>query len=174
MELSTAIDLIKTAFAGAASHQAWVDLGSGNGLFTRALGEVIPAGGSITAIDKDSAILKSIEWTRKEIALIRNVGDFTSASFALPPADGILMANALHFASNQVALLTSLRKNLKADGKFILIEYDMDTPNAWVPYPLSFETLKRTASAAGFRAVKKIGETRSAYNRAMIYAALLQ
>jgi trans-aconitate methyltransferase len=174
MELSTAIDLIKTAFDGTESHQIWVDLGSGNGLFTRALGEVIPARSTITAIDKDSAVLKSIEWTQKDITLIRNVGDFTSASFALPAADGILMANALHFASNQVALLTSLRKNLNADGKFILIEYDMDTPNAWVPYPLSFETLKGIASAAGFESVKKIGETKSAYNRAMIYAALLQ
>src|SRR5687767_15021458 len=129
MELSVAMRLIEAAFSSTSAPQAWVDLGSGSGLFSQALAGLLPAGSTITAIDKDAAALKSMDWPEKNIALIRTVGDFTNASFALPLVDGILMANALHFAKTHIALLTSLRKSLKPGGKFILIEYNMDTPN---------------------------------------------
>ncbi|WP_339814654.1 class I SAM-dependent methyltransferase [uncultured Imperialibacter sp.] len=52
MELSTAIKLIENGVSNAGDAQSWLDLGAGNGLFTRALAAVLPSGSVVTAIEK--------------------------------------------------------------------------------------------------------------------------
>jgi hypothetical protein len=39
---------------------------------------------------------------------------------------------------------------LKPGGIFLLVEYNADSGNMWVPYPLSFETWRGLAPRAGF------------------------
>ena len=49
------------------------------------------------------------------------------------------------------------RDYLKPEGRLIVVEYDADVGNRWVPYPLSFAALGPVAQAAGFSEPARIG-----------------
>ena len=72
------------------------------------------------------------------------LADYTTGVSWLAPLDGLLMANSLHFASSRDAALAALLPALRPDGHFVLVEYDVDRGNAWVPYPISWETWSPT------------------------------
>jgi SAM-dependent methyltransferase len=61
-----------------------------------------------------------------------------------------VMANALHFFRDKQAVIRHVRSFLKPDGRFILVEYNVDRGNLWVPYPLSYPTWEKLASQCGF------------------------
>ena len=170
MEVHTATALIQKGIGNHAS-QTWIDLGSGSGLFTKALAGILPQRSSVLAIDKDSGALENIPPTVNGIAVRTLQADFTR-TLSLEPLDGILMANALHFVHNQDAFVKQLLIHLKKIGRILLVEYDTDLSNPWVPYPLSFRTL-RSRFTHLFSAIEKIGETPSAFGRASIYGAVL-
>ena len=71
---------------------------------------------------------------------------------SLPPLDGILMANSLHFHGDACALLLHTARWLKPGGLLILVEYDIETPNPWVPHPLPWVRFPAAAECAGFTA----------------------
>lgn len=92
----------------------------------------------------------------------------------VPILDGILMANSLHYVQDQVACIQQLKTYLrKRTGVIILIEYDTDIVNEWVPYPLSFARAQTIFGDAGFSKIEKIGERPSIYRKDSIYAALI-
>jgi SAM-dependent methyltransferase len=102
------------------------------------------------------------------------VSDFTRAwPFALV-LDGILMANSLHFVESQREFLSRCGASLAPPGRFLIVEYDTDTANPWVPHPVSLASLSRLAGEVGFRRVQKLGSRRSRYQRAPMYAALCE
>jgi ubiquinone/menaquinone biosynthesis C-methylase UbiE len=173
MELSVAVQLIKEGVSTSDVPQTWADIGAGTGLFTRALSGLLSPGSNLIAIDRDHGALDSIQLSRKDIHLRKSVLDFVTMPLELPPMDGVLLANALHFSPNKIELLKSIGLTLKSSGRIILIEYDTDAANQWVPYPVSLKSLATLAAAAGFQSVKKISETSSVYGRAMIYSALI-
>ena len=81
---------------------------------------------------------------------------------------GILMANSLHYVSDQHAFLTRLKTNA-----LILIEYDIDIPVArWVPYPLSFSKATTLLKSAHWPRIEKLGTHPSAFGQSELYAAL--
>ena len=47
-------------------------------------------------------------------------------------------------------LLRHVRSFLKLNGALLLVEYNVDSGNPWVPYPLSFEAFRELAPRAGF------------------------
>ena len=47
-----------------------------------------------------------------------------------------------------------MRGYLKPGGRFILVEYNVDSGNTWVPYPLSYPTWEKLAVEVGFRATR--------------------
>jgi hypothetical protein len=74
---------------------------------------------------------------------------------ALPPLDGLVMANSLHFVQHKDGPLQQARGYLKAgnqpaSGRFLLVEYNTDQGNHWVPYPLSYQTWVKVAARHGF------------------------
>src|ERR1041384_4828226 len=83
----------------------WADLGSGTGAFTLALADLIGSSGQIISIDQDGNALRQQEremQTRFPAVQVRyQQADFTRP-LDLPPLDGIVMANSLHFHRNKV------------------------------------------------------------------------
>lgn len=131
----------------------WADLGSGHGAFTLALAEVLPSHAEIYSIDRDAYALREQERALRQQFPRANVhylpADFTRP-LTLPPLDGVLMANSLHFHRQKEPLLVQIRALLKPSGRLILVEYDTDKGNTWVPYPLSYPTWASLARRAGF------------------------
>ncbi len=140
--------------AGLPEGGFWADLGAGSGAFTLALSELVGRGAEIYAIDRDKNALGKLEQShRARFGTSQNIhvvqGDFTGA-LSLPPLDGILMANSLHFHRNKEKVLRHIRSFLKWSGRLLLVEYNVESGNPWVPYPLSFDTFYSLARRAGF------------------------
>lgn len=152
------LELIRPGVHG----NTWADFGAGSGAFTLALLEVLGSTGTVYAVDKD---LRGMP-TRPQIKAVH--ADFTKA-LELPPLDGILLANSLHYIRNQAEFLQTLRGYLKPDGVLLIVEYQDRKPNPWVPYPVSFERLE--AIASGFK-VERIGSTSSSFGGS-VYSARL-
>ena len=155
----------------------WADFGAGNGAFALALRELIGADATIYAVDKNRTSLNELERAhRARFAppsnLILLPKDFSKA-LDLPPLDGIVMANSLHFFKDKEKILRHIRTFLKLDGKFLLVEYNVDSGNPWVPYPLSFETFRALAPRAGFSEPRLLAKHPSSFLREF-YSALCQ
>ena len=132
----------------------WADFGAGSGAFTLALRELVGPHTNIYAVDKDRRGFNELEKVHREkFTTSQNVhpmrADF-SGVLSLPPLDGIVMANSLHYFKDKEKLLRHVRSFLKMNGVLLLVEYNVDSGNMWVPYPLSFETYRSLAPRAGF------------------------
>lgn len=168
MTESEAIQLIQAGIPKESQAKSWVDLGSGNGTFTKALAQLLADGSTILAVDQEYHTIKS---PNDQVTVNFLQADFTKAD--LPNSlDGILIANALHYVKDQLQFLTSIKNQLKSNGRLIIIEYDSAKSNAWVPYPVTFQKLKDLLVQSGFSHVQKIGERNSIYNTSKMYACV--
>lgn len=153
----------------------WADLGAGTGNFTWALGELLGAQATIYAVDRDAQAI------RRQQALLAHAapgativplhGDFTRP-LDLPPLDGVLMANALHFVRDQAAVLARVAGSLRPGGRLLLVEYDARRAIPWVPFPLPLERFQRLAPRAGLSAPTVVGTRRSPSSGITMYAAV--
>ena len=132
----------------------WADLGSGSGAFTLALADLLGKDGHIYSVDKDRRALKEQEQAMRNlfprVTVQFLVADFTQR-LDLPVLDGIVMANSLHYVRDKGALLQRIHAYLKPEGRLLLVEYNVDRGNLWVPYPLSYPTWERLVQQNGFR-----------------------
>jgi ubiquinone/menaquinone biosynthesis C-methylase UbiE len=172
MNHSDHVGLLRDAVpAGAAT---WADLGSGTGAFTLALAEILGPGARIVSVDRDARALDEQERQLRarfpEVFLNAREADFTQ-DLVLPRLDGLLMANSLHFVADQVPVLTRLIGFVKPGGRFVLVEYDADQGNPWVPHPLSFRTWQRIAPVLGLSGTRLAGRVPSRFLNA-IYSAV--
>lgn len=152
----------------------WGDFGSGGGAFTLALADLIGPAGQIYSIDNDRSSLREQERVlRKRFPAV--TVHYLAADFAhpldLPLLDGIVMANALHFHKLKEPLIELLKSYLKPGGRFILVEYNVDQGNLWVPHPLSFSTWQNLARRCGFRETRLLATVPSRFLKE-IYSAL--
>jgi ubiquinone/menaquinone biosynthesis C-methylase UbiE len=161
-----AVAFIKNAVKGD-QLQYWADLGCGSGTFTKALAALLPPGSPITAVDREKQRLdiEGVDFIR---------ADFQKEELQLEELDGILMANALHYVSDKAGLITRLERLFGTGPCFIIIEYDTERANRWVPYPIHFEKLKLLFALLGYQSVVKINERPSAYGSGNMYCALIQ
>lgn len=173
MELSTAITLIKNGVPRSKEAQVWADLGAGSGLFTTALSTLLPDGSTIYAIDKDRKAMSHIDIPSLKVVVKKIAMDFVNDPLETEQLDGILLANALHFVSNKLSFLKKVKQSLKPSAKIVIIEYDREESNSWVPYPITYHSLESLAHDVGAVSIEKIGSTPSKYNEATIYSALL-
>jgi ubiquinone/menaquinone biosynthesis C-methylase UbiE len=173
MELSEAIELIKNKNIPSAEQTVWADLGCGSGLFTHALAHLIKPDSKIYTVDKNADTLKRLQ--KPAVVIIEKIcADFINDELNLHNLDGIIMANSLHYVQDKNAFIHKIAKCLKADGSFLVVEYDTDLSNSWVPYPLSYQSLKSLFEKTGYSSINKLHELPSRYNRAKIYAALIK
>lgn len=170
MELSVAVRLVESGIDRTLSSQTWADLGAGSGLFTRALASVISSG-TIYAVDKGNMPLMEIN---DLVQIQKIIKDFTHENFRLDLCDGILMANSLHYVADKSTFIRRIKRMLKTQGVLIIIEYERDTSNSWVPYPIRFQELKKIAIECGFTSCMKIGEESSVFDQVVMYSALMR
>lgn len=148
-------------------------MGCGTGLFTYALANLLPNGSVVYAIDKSEAVLPKQPKPDNTVIKQQQL-DFITQDLNLPGLDGTLMANSLHYVRDKTTCIHQLSKCLKENGCFLLVEYDTDTSNPWVPYPVSYASLKPLFETAGFTSITWLRERPSVYGRAKMYAAYIK
>ena len=172
MNHSDHVRLIRDGVSGGGS--AWADLGSGEGAFTLALADLLGPGGHIYSVDTDARALREqrreLEARFPAVTLDQRAADFTRP-LDLPPLDGVVMANSLHFQRHKEPALRLVRAMLKPGGRLVLVEYNADKGNWWVPYPMSYPTWEALATANGFVGTRLLTTQPSRFLRE-IYSAL--
>lgn len=176
MDARDAARLIAPGVAG----RVWADLGAGRGTFTMALATLLGASGHVYAVERDASAVEALERLVRrrghdEHALIDVIhADFTTTALTLEDADGILMANSLHYVADdqQAPLLTRLAGHLTERGVLAVVEYDNRPRSRWVPFPISFERLAAVARGAGLSDPELIGRQESAFGGTMYAASL--
>ena len=154
---------------------SWADLGAGSGAFTLALRELLGLSAEVYAIDRDRGRLAALErayrarfGTSDHLHIIS--ADFTHL-LEVPALDGILMANSLHFFKDKEKILRHVGSFLKPNGALLLVEYNVDRGNPWVPYPLSLGAFQDLAPHAGFSEPRLLAKHPSSFLREF-YSAL--
>lgn len=177
MDVRDAARLITAGVSG----RSWADLGAGRGTFTLALASLLGPTGRIYAVERDAGAVDALEKLARrrghdERALIEVVrADFATAPLRMENADGILMANSLHYVADddQTPLLARLTDHLSDRGVLLVVEYDNRPRSRWVPYPVSLDRLRKVAEHAGLSLPELIGRRESAFGGTM-YAAVIR
>jgi ubiquinone/menaquinone biosynthesis C-methylase UbiE len=162
------VALLRDGVATQGGH--WADLGAGDGAFTFALADLLGPGAKITAIDRDSGALRRLASAAAGAPIETLVADFTRP-LNLSGLDGVVMANSLHFVKNKGPVLASVHTMLRPGGTLIVVEYETDKGNPWVPHPFSFATWTRMAADSGFGPTRLLGRYPSRYFGSMYSAA---
>lgn len=173
MGIKEAIELIKFT-PGDQSMQIWADLGCGEGVFTKALATLLPAGSLIRAIDLDEKAIKKIPGEFEGVVIEKTVMDFTSRSVVFQQMDGILMANSLHYIKDKASFLARTIHSLKPNGHFLLVDYDMNRSNPWVPYPIPIAIAEELFLSCGASAFSLLKKRKSVFGDRWMYAALVR
>jgi ubiquinone/menaquinone biosynthesis C-methylase UbiE len=172
MDHADHVRLLREGVHGAGA--TWADLGSGEGAFTLALADLLGPTGVIHTVDRDGRALQvqlpRVHRAFPDVSLTPLVADFTRP-LELPPLDGIVMANSLHFERDKLAVLGLVRGYLRPAGRLVLVEYDADHGNHWVPYPLSYRSWATLAAEAGFRETRQLASVPSRF-LGSIYSAV--
>lgn len=167
------VELIRGGVAAAGG--TWADLGAGTGNFTWALAELLGPAATIYALDRDARAVAAQERRLRDeppaAAILPRQADVLGP-LGLPPLDGILAANLLHFVRDQAGLLRRLRAALRPGGRLLVVEYEQALPIPWVPHPLPLLRLASLAQGAGFEPPAQVGARRSPSSGRVLYAAL--
>jgi SAM-dependent methyltransferase len=175
MDHADHVALLRPAVEPAGS---WADIGAGSGAFTLALADLLGPGGRIVAVDRDARVLRDnaalVTARFPGVTIATRAADFTEP-LELPVLDGLVAANSLHYVARdrQVEVIRSLAGYLRPGGRFVVVEYDADRGNPWVPHPFSYPAWERLAGAAGLTATVRIGRVPSRFLDA-IYSAVSQ
>ena len=173
MKLSDAIALITHPGLGEQPNARWADLGCGSGLFTFALAAQLQRGSHIYAVDKLAVTLQRLP-NPQQVSIETLQADFTSGQLPFDQLDGILMANSLHFVPDQPNFIATAGRQIKKGGVLLLVEYDTDKPNRWVPYPVSRTQSKPLFANAGYTSFTELGRMPSAYHNGNLYAVIIK
>lgn len=150
MDHSDHVNLLRN---GVLPGGVWADLGAGSGAFTLALAELAGPETTIYAVDRDRGALRQLAGAMQtqcpSVTLHVQMDDFTKP-LTLPLLDGVVMANSLHFVRRKEPVLQLVRGYLKPGACLLLVEYNTDGGNIWVPHPLSFSTWQQLANRCGF------------------------
>jgi SAM-dependent methyltransferase len=167
------VNLLRGGVASAGG--VWADFGSGTGAFTLALAELLGPTGTIYSVDKDRGALREQERAMQarfpQTAVHYLTADLTQP-LDLPLLDGMVLANALHFQKYiiQGRVVRLLKSYLRLGGRLILVEYNADQGNMWVPHPLSYQSWEKLARESGFGQTQLLATVPSRFLRE-IYAA---
>jgi ubiquinone/menaquinone biosynthesis C-methylase UbiE len=174
VEHNEAIGLISAAVTKDAG--TWADLGAGAGTFTRALASLLGANATVYAVDRDARALRQIAESHVDgRAQIRTMtGDFTGR-LELPPLDGVVIANALHYVpyADQARVLGQVAQLTAEAAPIVVVEYERRNANPWVPYPITIAHLGDIAREAGLGMPTPLANRPSRFS-GTIYSAIVR
>ena len=178
MDTRSAVELLRSAIQ--TTGGTWADFGAGDGVFTRALAEVLGVGSRVYAVDRNERELETLEhWAaRSTHDIVAVTADFTG-QFSLPglgdtKLDGILLANSLHFVRDAGVVLGRLVEMVRGGGTVVLIEYDRRAASRWVPYPISPAALPSLAAASGLSPFEVTSRVPSAFGGELYVAVAVK
>jgi SAM-dependent methyltransferase len=174
MRSRDALEMLADSGVDALRPTIWADLGCGDGTFTLALAEVLASGSVIHAIDLDGSGLRRIPSAHKRVQIATHRGDFMKHPWPFTDLDGILMANSLHYVESQAAFIRECASHMKPQRRFLIVEYDTSEASRWVPYPVGLTRLTRLFERAGYSSVRVLRSRPSIYQRAPLYAAVIE
>jgi ubiquinone/menaquinone biosynthesis C-methylase UbiE len=132
--------------------QLVVDLGSGSGLFTRALARAVAPNGTAYAVDIDPELLKIVERSAKRSDL-KNLTTVLAAPYdpKLPQAvDVIFICDTFHHLPDKPTYARTLYRYLKPGGRVAVIDFTNDWPGGHDAMRYAPDDLERWMTAAGF------------------------
>ncbi len=154
----------------------WADIGAGTGNFALALATLLASSSTIYAVDRDKAALESLrQATRREPARchVETVHADFRCPLDLPPLDGALAANSLHFHADHRGMLSHILDRLRPNGILLIVEYDVSVPRPWIPHPLSFKCFTALAAKMNLSMPRLIGTKHSRWSaNGIMYAAV--
>jgi ubiquinone/menaquinone biosynthesis C-methylase UbiE len=166
------VGLIQAGVEGAGRR--WLELGAGRGAFTLALTDKLGPVAENVAVDRDARDLADLAATMgrrfPETDLTTIVADFNRTMPVEPGFDGLLAANSLHFVRDPGTVINGVRPLLRPGARIVVVEYDSDSGNPWVPFPFSFTSGQAIAATAGLVDTRLVGRVPSRFLGA-IYAA---
>lgn len=165
MKIGEAIELIAHLRIESQQPQLWADLGCGSGLFSQALASLLPQQSRILCIDTAGPGWEASETNNVELEFIK--ADFTKYEFGNGKFDGFMMANSLHYIKNKPLLINRLVPALRPNGTIVIVEYDSESANFWVPYPITYEKLKGLFLNNNINKITRIGERPSRFGHMM-------
>jgi len=175
MEHADHVKLLRDGIPGQGG--VWADFGSGSGAFTLALAELVGPNAEIYSIDRDHRALLRQEGTLHDrfptypfSYLHFLIADYTRP-LELPVLDGTIMANTLHFQRDKDRVLQLIHSYLRPGGRLVVVEYNLDQGNPWVPHPFSYETWRKIAERNGFIDTRRLA-TRPSRFLGEIYSAM--
>ena len=148
----------------------WADLGAGSGVFTRALADLVGPAGTVYAVDRQQG--RAPDGAPPGWADVIQIRADFAGPLELPPLDGLLMANALHFVRRPARVLTPLVAHLRPGGTFLLVEYDLTRGSPWIPFPVPLERFRALAPGVGLEGAHELARRPSRYGPREIYAAI--
>ncbi len=148
----------------------WADLGCGEGTFTVALATLLPPGSVIHAIDRDRRALRSLPPRLGDVSIFTHALDFIADPWPVAGLSGILLANSLHFVPDPSEVLRACRDAQAAPAHVVVVEYDTEEANPWVPYPVSQRRLEALLDDTGLAQRRLLGSRSSRFRRADLYA----
>jgi ubiquinone/menaquinone biosynthesis C-methylase UbiE len=174
MDLKDAIQFITHIDFSTKNKKVWADLGCGTGTFTQALANILEKDSTIYAVDTNRTALNKIPDIYNNIAIKKLTADFVFSELPIHQLDGILMANSLHYVKEKEVFLEKLRPHLDDEAYFLIVEYDSNISNVWVPYPIDFQSLKSLFSKSGYKNITKLNSRPSIYGNRQMYVALIR
>ena len=83
----------------------------------------------------------------------------------------LLILYSVHFFRDKEKVLKHVRSFMKLSGVLLIVEYNVDSGNPWVPYPFTFETFRTLAQRAGFNEPRLLGTHPSRFLKGFYSAA---
>ena len=129
------------------------DLGSGSGLFTRALARAVAPGGTAYAVDIDPDLLKIVEASakRSELTNIQTVLAGSDDPKLPQPVDLVFICDTFHHLPDKAAYARTLFGYVKPGGRVAVIDFTNDWPGGHDAMRYTPADLEGWMTAAGFK-----------------------
>lgn len=172
MDHTDHVNLLRDGVGGPGG--VWADFGAGSGAFTLALADLLGPTAEIIAIDRDADRLRTNQRALRDRfprTNVRYVVAYFGEPLDLPALDGIVIANALHFAEDQARVVELLHGYLAPAAPLLGVEYNIERANAAVPYPVPFSRWETLCHHAAFAHTKLLATRPSRFLREIYSAA---